>query len=33
MIEHLINLLFSKFELSLSFDNSYRVDYVGYFHN
>jgi len=29
MIENLINLLFSKFELSLSFDNSY----IDYFHD
>jgi len=33
MIENLINLLFNKFELSLSFDNSYQVDYVDYFYN
>jgi len=26
-IENLINLLFSKFELSLSFDNYYRADF------
>ncbi len=31
MTENLINLLFSKFELSLSSDNSYQVDYVDYF--
>ncbi len=28
MIENLINLLLSKFELSFSFDDSYGVDYV-----
>jgi len=33
MVENLINLLFSKFKLSLSFDNSYQVNYVDYFCN
>jgi len=31
MIENLINLLFTKFELSLNFDNSYWVNCVDYF--
>ncbi len=30
-IENLINLLLGKFELSLSFDNSYQMDYVDFF--
>jgi len=31
MIKNLINLLFSKFEWSLSFENSYQINYDNYF--